>query len=189
MITLKNISKNFSEKAVLQNLHFTINKGDHIAIMAPSGAGKTTLANIIAGLLKPDSGEIIKDPNTTISYLFQEDRLLPWVSAFKNIDLVNRSKHKTDYFLKNLGLFDDREKYPSELSGGMNRRIALARCLAFKSDLYILDEPLKGLDERRKKTVISFLQEYLKDSTLLLITHDLSEAQALCDKFFNLTEN
>lgn len=185
MITLKNITKKFGNKTVFSNVNLTINQGDHIAVFAPSGGGKTTLANVISGVLLPDSGQVITPPDFTVSYMFQEDRLLPWVTAYKNVDLVNNSGFSTETFFKELFLEKERNQYPAQFSGGMKRRVALARALAFQSDLLILDEPLKGLDKALKEKIIQYLNIYLKGKTLLLISHDPTDASALCDKQFH----
>lgn len=182
IITLSNINKSYNGQSVLKDFYLQVNKGDKIALSSPSGAGKTTLANIIAGLIKPDNGKIKIDSSLQISYLFQEDRLLPWISAYKNVHLCNRSAFETDYFFQQLQLNGAQDKYPAELSGGMNRRISLARALAFTGDFFIFDEPLKGLDQKLKESVLFFLKDYLKEATFLLITHDLEEANVLCNK-------
>ena len=150
MIELKNITVKFDTTTVLKDFSLTATKGEHIALMGPSGSGKTTVLKLIANLIHPNTGEV-KVSTDKISYMFQEPRLAPWLSAAENVNLVlgdnAESLPEAVKWLKKLGMEDAIDKYPHELSGGMQQRVALARALAFNGDLLLLDEPLSAIDE------------------------------------------
>ena len=155
-------------------------------LMGPSGIGKTTLARILAGLIKPDSGTVSGMAGKNISYVFQEDRLLESETALSNALFVtpNAKKYETEakHLLTQAGLADSLNKKAAELSGGMKRRVALCRALIANGDLLILDEPFKGLDESLKPSVISLVQQHAlfdKNRITLCITHDPAEAEQL----------
>ena len=149
--------------------------------MGASGKGKTTLLKLIAGLLKPDKGTVdIIDRK--VSFMFQEDRLLPWLNVRDNVLLVTDREKETDELLEELGI--DGNLRISELSGGMARRVALARCLLFESDILLMDEPFKGLDEALMKKVASIIIRQNKPA--IVSTHSLDEVEALGGKIVNL---
>lgn len=177
MLKLQNISLSFGEQAVLQDISLTLAPGERIAITGPSGCGKTTLLRIAAGLQKPDNGS----RSCTFSaptVLFQEPRLLPWRTALQNVALVS-DPEKAEFWLNRLGLLEAKDKYPAELSGGMQQRLSLARALARGGDLYLLDEPFKAMDPALCRNVMEVVAEATKGSALLLITHSAEEASAL----------
>ncbi len=179
MITIHQLSKSFHEKKVLENFSLQIADGEVLAIMGKSGIGKTTLLNIIAGLLTPDSGTVEGVPDK-IAMVFQENRLLDDFSAYDNIRLITNAKHED--ILKHfalLGLANEIDKPVKEYSGGMKRRVALLRAMLAESALLLLDEPFKGLDEETKESVITYTKKHLLGKTCILITHEPSEAQAL----------
>ena len=149
--------------------------------MGASGKGKTTLLKLIAGLLKPDKGTVDIN-NRKVSFMFQEDRLLPWLNVRDNILLVTDREKETDELLEELGI--DGNLRISELSGGMARRVALARCLLFESDILLMDEPFKGLDEALMKKVASIIIRQNKPA--IVSTHSLDEVEALGGKIVNL---
>lgn len=182
-IKIENLTKSFGDKKVFDNFCLTINPAPIVALMAPSGRGKTTLLRLIAGLEKPDSGEITVADR--VSFMFQEDRLLPYSTARENIALVSDRK-TSDRLLKEVGLENDGDKYPNELSGGMSRRVALARTLAFKSDLILLDEPFKGLDEATKSDIVKLLLKESENRPIILVTHERSEALSLNSEIIEL---
>ena len=168
-----------AERKVLKGLSCELPDGGTVAVMGESGSGKTTLARLLLGLEKPDSGEIVGLEGRRVSVVFQEDRLLPWLSARGNIAAAlprERAKDRAfqDELLAEVELTDSAEKPIRELSGGMQRRVAIARALAFGGDLLILDEPLKGLDEELQKRIVPRIKA--RFSTILLITHSLEEA-------------
>ena len=184
MIRINNISKAFGEKQVLRNVSADIPDTGIFAICAPSGSGKTTLLKILCSLDSPDSGTIEGIENKKLSVVFQEDRLLPWCTALENVELVCDEKRAKE-LLKSVELEDDINKKPNELSGGMCRRVALARALAFNGDILLLDEPFKGLDKDLKERIFKLVADYAKNHTVILITHD-EEEMSRADKILKL---
>ena len=181
-IVINNISKSFGEKVVFSNFSEIIPANQTTVIMGESGCGKTTLINMIMGLEKADSGEISGIPNK-ISAVFQEDCLCEDFSAISNIRAVVGSKISKEEIakaLKDLGLSDKDIKNPvRELSGGMKRRVTIARALLAESDLLIMDEPFKGLDLETRATVIKFILNSISQRTLIIITHAPEEVELL----------
>lgn len=187
MVEFKNVFFNFEQTSVLKDFSISIGKKEHIAIMGPSGSGKTTVLKLIAGQLKPQQGEIKVDTNK-ISYMFQEPRLLPWLTAAENVNLVLGDTPKTISvavsWLEKMGLGDSINKYPAELSGGMQQRTALARALAYNGDLLLLDEPLSSLDEALSDEILSLLKEYAADKTVVFVTHSTRQAKKFADTIY-----
>ena len=179
-IEIRNIAKRYGEVTVFENYSRVFPKGEVTCIMGPSGCGKTTLMRLMLGLEKPDAGEIIVSPDTVFGCVFQEDRLINHMSAEKNLRLVMRERDdaKTKEILSLLGLEGSLKKPVRELSGGMARRVSLARCLIYGANTVLLDEPLKGLDAATRDSAISVIKRYTEGKTLILITHDLTEAQS-----------
>ena len=182
MIELKNICKGFDGRQVLTDVSLKINKGECVALTGASGAGKTTLLRIIAGLEKADSGEVIYSERPRMSFVFQENRLLPHKSVLDNILTVAPDRERALYFLGRCGLSDAAGKKASELSGGMKRRLAIARCLAYGGELYFLDEPLRELDGETLRSVAQLIKEEISGKTAVLITHDSFSLQYLSDR-------
>lgn len=180
LLTLQNVSLSFGEKRVLHDVSLSLRHGESRVVMGSSGIGKTSLLRLCAGLLKPDSGHI-QCHAARISMQFQEPRLLSWLTAAENVNTVLSDKRDTlpeaMEFLSMVGLAEAAELYPAELSGGMAQRVALARALAFRGELYLLDEPFRGLDEALRDDMISLVKEKTKDAGLLLVTHDPEVAQ------------
>ncbi|MBQ4429110.1 MAG: ATP-binding cassette domain-containing protein [Clostridia bacterium] len=203
MVRLKNICfsyKSFETGAheprlecVFGDFSMELREGEALAVMGESGSGKTTLVKLMLGLIKPDSGSIEGLDGKRISVVFQEDRLLPWYSAKENIALVLHGMDKAEREQKALELLAETElseaadKPIRELSGGMQRRVSIARALAFGGDIIILDEPLKGLDAELKKRVAERIRRHF--STILLITHDEDEAALFgCNRIISASE-
>lgn len=176
-IQISKLNKSFVDKTVLKDFSLNIPKGQTTVIMGPSGCGKTTLLNILMGLETPDSGSIHPQPER-ISAVFQENRLSEDHTALRNIKMVlpKEDYPKAEIILSALGLHDSLRKPVRELSGGMKRRVAIARSLVFEADLYIMDEPFSGLDENTKQSVMEFVQKELSGKTAILVTHDPEEA-------------
>lgn len=181
-IVLENINKSFDEKSVLSGLSMRFCGGRTTCVMGRSGCGKTTLMRIIAGLEKPDSGTVTGVPEK-VGYVFQEDRLCEDFSAVRNIRLVtghSMHRHEIASVLERLGIDSaDISRPVSEFSGGMKRRVALARAVCFRPDLLILDEPFKGLDGELKMKAIEFVKENTAGRTVICVTHDPAEAALL----------
>lgn len=188
-----------SATTALENIHIEIEKGDFISFLGPSGCGKTTLLSIIAGLIKPTSGEIklegtILEPNrdSSIGYMLQQDYLFPWKTIEENITLglklLNRTKEydKAISLLHDVGLVGVEKQFPSQLSGGMRQRAALARTLAVDPKILLLDEPFSALDYQTKLKLEDLVSDTLKTfgKTAILVTHDIGEAIAMSDKIY-----
>ena len=184
MITIDRLTLSYGSQQVLKDCSLRVEAGSRVALMGPSGCGKTSLINVIAGLLTPDSGKV--SVNGKVSYVFQEPALFPWLTAVDNINVVLSDGPETlpraEQLLEAVGLSDCRDKYPHQLSGGQKQRIAICRALAYGGDILLLDEPLKGLDADTRDQVSALLRQEWTGKTLLLVTHDPSEAQSLCDR-------
>ncbi len=189
MIEVRNISKSFDGRTVLKDVSFRVNKGECTALTGASGSGKTTMLRIIAGLEDADSGEVIYSEKPRMTFVFQENRLLSHKSVLDNILTVAPDRERALYFLGRCGLGDDTDKKASELSGGMKRRLAIARALAYGGDLYFLDEPLRELDGETLKSVASLIKEEISGKTAVLITHDSYSLELLCDRTAEIGEN
>ena len=185
-IRAEHIYKSFGDKLVIRDLSFSFEHGSTVLIQGSSGAGKTTLLRILAGLTKADSGTVSGINKDRTSFLFQEDRLFPWMTALQNVEAVIKDKEKKPLakeLLIALGLGDQKDmlSYPSELSGGMQRRVAIARALAYDFDVLILDEALRGLDEANIENTVSVIKRYTVGKTVISVTHNPSELEADCD--------
>ena len=190
MITIDRLTLSYGNQQVLKDCSLRVEAGSRVALMGPSGCGKTSLINVIAGLLTPDSGKV--SVNGKVSYVFQEPALFPWLTAVDNINVVLSDGPETlpraEQLLEAVGLSDCRDKYPHQLSGGQKQRIAICRALAYGGDILLLDEPLKGLDADTRDQVSALLRQEWTGKTLLLVTHDPSEAQSLCDRVYRWQE-
>lgn len=178
MIELRNISFSYKDnRNVLENFSLKANDGERICLYGNSGAGKTTILRLIAGLEKANAGSVICT-NEKISVVFQEDRLLPFKTIKDNITIFSKCDN-LDYILSSLGISDAEDKYPSELSGGMARRAAIARALSVDADLYIFDEPFTGLDRDNILRTINLINEITKGKTLITVLHEKEYVQLL----------
>lgn len=181
-VILRDLSKSFDKNRVLDRLNWRFPGGQISCVQGPSGCGKTTLLRLIAGLEAPDSGEIRGADGKKISAVFQENRLLENLTAEKNILLTARPGFtRTDArkLLDELGLSDTAQRRTCELSGGMQRRVAVARALAADYELLLLDEPLTGLDDDARLRVLRRIQADLNGRTAIWITHDPDAAALL----------
>ena len=181
MLELKNVSLRLGDKQVLRDCDLRLADGGRIALMGPSGCGKTTLLRVALSLQKPDAGEVSCSWNT-LGVVFLEPRLLGWCTAEENINLVLSDKAETlpeaALWLDRLELSEARGLYPAELSGGMRQRLSIARALALRPELLILDEPFKAMDEALVARVRQTVAQSLSDAALLLVTHSEEEARA-----------
>ena len=177
-IVIEHLSKKYGEKKVLEDLNLVLEAGKTYTMAGPSGCGKTTFLRILMGLEKADSGTITGVPGK-ISAVFQENRLSESFSALDNVMLVMNSENKKETaaeLLHALGLTDNLTKPVKSFSGGMKRRVALARALAADYDLLILDEPFTGLDAQNRELAIKVIEEYTKNKTVLLVSHDIIDS-------------
>ncbi|WP_147820752.1 ABC transporter ATP-binding protein [Salidesulfovibrio onnuriiensis] len=184
VIEMKNIHKRFGRRPVIAGFDLTVQQGEVLGMLGPSGIGKSTILRMIAGLEKPDAGRI-RVRSAHIGYVFQEARLLPWDTALTNVALPLRAQgmdrkaaaEKARYFLHRMDLSEFENVYPHQLSGGMRQRVALARAFAVSPDILLLDEPFTGLDKNLKETMRTLLESALETSraAVIHVTHDPSE--------------
>lgn len=189
-LSVRELRKAFGPKIVLDGFSRDFPETGTVALLGPSGCGKTTLLRLLAGLERPDGGQVCLPARVRLSMVFQEDRLLPALDALGNVRIV-LDPDDEDWAracLAGCGLADAAGLYPSELSGGMQRRVALARAVAYDGDLLLLDEPFKGLDTATKRDVMRFVfeQRSRRASLVLLVTHDVDEALEAADTIFVL---
>ncbi len=201
--------KKQGENLIFKNLEFTIKKGQFVSFFGPSGCGKTTLLNIISGLDKDYSGSVqpwsktsekIKEQGNSktysfksISYMFQTPRLFPWLTTIENIKYPikkNKNSEKIAYdLLKKVGLEKYKNQYPNRLSGGMQRRVAMARAFASRPNILLLDEPFISLDKKISNSLRKLLIKLWKKNKpiIIFVTHDLDESIELSDRIFFLS--
>lgn len=188
-IIITDLYKSFDDNEILKNVNITLEDSSIYCLMGASGIGKTTLLRILMGLERADSGCISGIDTKNISYMFQEDRLIPDLSAIDNVRIVLRRKNNRAEVRNNLLsiLPDDSLDLPvSSLSGGMKRRVALARALSYPGKLIILDEPFTGLDKDTKLNVINYILKMRNNRTLLIATHGTDDADLLGAKIIKL---
>lgn len=188
MMELVGICKAYGEKQVLEGLDLPLAEGKITALMGASGRGKTTILRILMGLERADSGEILGMEGVRISAVFQEDRLLERLTAEGNLRFVAEGEEQLRQIptlLSELGLGGETEP-AATFSGGMKRRLAIARALLADYDLLVLDEPFRGLDEDTKAQVMETVRRHSMEKTVLLVTHDEEEAKALAQKVIQI---
>lgn len=185
-ITLREVSFSYGKTAVLQRLSVSFPEQGIFALSAPSGGGKTTLLRLLSGLLQPDSGTIAGQPQAPV-LLFQENRLLPWETALGNLRLVCDDSQTVQALLRRVGLSEAEGLYPHEMSGGMQRRLALARALALPGDALLLDEPFTGIDRERVADLCPVLRDIGHTRPVFLVTHTAEEAAWLGASVWELT--
>ena len=191
------IQNKTKENIIFKNFNIDINHGQFISIFGPSGCGKTTLLNIISGLDKNFDGfiNIKKDDffKKKISYMFQSPRLFPWLTAIENIKFPIKKKKNCEKIandlLKKVGLEKFKNEYPNRLSGGMQRRISLARAFISDPNILLLDEPFVSIDKKISNSLRELLIKLWKKNkpTIIFVTHDLDEAIELADRIFFLS--
>ena len=207
ILKVKDIRKTYQSKngeiEAISDISFSAYQGEFISIIGPSGCGKSTLLSIIAGLEDKTEGEIYIDGELTagvspyIGYMLQKDSLLEWRTILNNVmfglEIRHiRTKENEDYaikLLKKYGLYDFRNKYPSELSGGMRQRVALIRTLAVRPKILLLDEAFSALDSQTRMMVTNDIYNILRaeNITALIVTHDISESISMSDRIIVLT--
>lgn len=200
MLEVKNVYKTYQaengEIEALKNINFEIMQGEFVSIIGPSGCGKSTLLSIISGLEEKNSGEIYIDGK--LGYMLQRDNLLEWRTIYKNVllgleiqnALTQENKEYLIELLKKYGLYEFRNKYPTQLSGGMRQRVALIRTLAIRPKVLLLDEAFSALDYQTRLMVTEDIYKILKNEniTVLMVTHDISEAISMSDKVIVLSQ-
>ena len=189
VLEIKNICKIYQAKngevEALKNISFNVGEGEYVSIIGPSGCGKSTLLSIISGLETKTSGEI--RTNGKIGYMLQKDNLLEWRTIYKNVLLgleiqKENTQEEQEYvntLLKKYGLYEFKDKYPAQLSGGMRQRVALIRTLAIRPKILLLDEAFSALDYQTRLMVTEDIYKILKNEniTALMVTHDISEGR------------
>lgn len=178
------------ELEVLKDINFSMNEGEILTLLGPSGSGKSTILNILTKLLKPTNGEVII--NGSIGYMFQKDHLLEWRNIMDNLTIgleIQKNKNpktiqRVETLLKTYGLWEYRNMYPKELSGGMRQRVSLIRTLAVNPDVLLLDEPFSALDYQTRLLVSDDVYKIIRNEhkSAILVTHDISEAISMSDK-------
>ena len=186
MVKIHNLSFSYDEKIIFDGFSCDID-APVTCIEAPSGAGKTTLLRLIAGLIRPDGGSIKKDASR-ISYMFQEDRLIPWLTAEENVAAVLQPSRRNEAkaILFEMELSEDTVSLPQSLSGGQRRRVALARALAYKGDLLLLDEPMKGLDPGLMDRIIPRILS--RNTQIIMTSHSREEAEKMGSRILTLPD-
>ncbi len=200
VLEIKNLSHSYGDVQILKDISIHVDKGEIVSIIGASGVGKTTLFNIISGIEKLQTGEILVNENNNfvgkVSYMLQKDLLLDHKTIIKNVMLpliikgVNKkeAQKQAEEMLREFSLLDYKDKYPKELSGGMRQRIALIRTYMFKEKLFLLDEAFSALDALTKRDLHKWYKgiHAKLDLTSLLITHDIYEAIDLSDRIYIL---
>ena len=202
ILEIKNLKKIYhtkqGETLAVKDFTFDIKPGEFVAIVGPSGCGKSTILSILCGLEKKSGGKIIMDDDIKIGYMLQNDSLFEWRNILNNCligleinkELNNENKEYVLNLLKNYGLYDFKDSYPNNLSGGMRQRVALIRTLATKPDILLLDEPFSALDYQTRLSVSDDVYQIIKNEnkSAIMVTHDLAEAISMADKVIVLTK-
>lgn len=207
IVEIKNIGMNYQspngEIPAIADISMNISKGEFICIVGPSGCGKSTLLSIIAGLIKPSSGSIVINSGCKgkclldVGYMLQKDYLFEWSTILENVMLgleikkaLNAENREYVYnLLDTYGLSEFKDKYPSQLSGGMRQRAALIRTLALRPEILLLDEAFSALDYQTRLAVTEDIYYIIKkeNKTAIMVTHDIAESISMADKIFVLT--
>lgn len=202
-LEVKHVSKRFDGRPVLDDISIELNRGELVCLLGVSGGGKTTLFNVISGLLRPDAGRVLLDGRDitgqpgSISYMLQKDLLLPYRTIEDNVALPlvlrgvkkQAAREQVRPMFRQFGLEGTQKKYPAQLSGGMRQRAALLRTYLFSQDVALLDEPFSALDTLTKSAIHRWflgVMEQIRLSTLF-ITHDIDEAILLSDRIYLLS--
>lgn len=195
MIKLVHAGKKFDDLVLLKDFNISFEKNKITCLFGPSGVGKTTIANIVAGIVPLDEGLVEGVDNSLFSYVFQEPRLLKWYSVYENMDFVLKDVYKDekrvkiiDTYLEMVELSQYKNYKIDALSGGMAQRVSLARAFAYPSHILIMDEPFKGFDFKLKNEMISLFKRMWEKSqrTVIFITHDVEEAIDLSHMIYTL---
>ena len=203
LLEFKNVGKNYhnmeGEIEALKNISFTINEGDFVAIVGPSGCGKSTILSILAKLDNVSSGKIITEKDhLKCGYMFQQDTLFDWLSIMDNCllgpkinkNLDDKIINKCTELLKTYDLYEFKDRYPHELSGGMKQRVALIRTLMLNPDILLLDEPFSALDYQNRLLIANDVYNIIKKEkkTTIMVTHDVGEAVSMADIIIEISK-
>lgn len=203
-LTLDHVSHHYFSKhgftKALDRISLSVEEGEFISILGPSGCGKSTILSIIAGIIQQTKGDVlvnnhsIQDSSLAIGYMLQQDYLFPWKTIINNVligpkigeSVTNETKTRGRQLLKEVGLSDVTDAYPSSLSGGMRQRVALVRTFMSDPDILLLDEPFSALDYLTKLRLEDLVSKLLKryKKTAVLVTHDIGEAISMSDRIF-----
>ncbi|WP_455537858.1 ABC transporter ATP-binding protein [Terrisporobacter sp.] len=195
VISIKNINKKFDDKIIFKDFQIDFYKNQINCIIGKSGCGKSTLLNIISGIISNDKKDFQTIEKYGVSYIFQEDRLIDWLTVKENISLVVKSiysKKKTDElcnkYLDLVGIKEYKNYYPQMLSGGIRQRVNIARAFIYPSKIIIMDEPFKSIDVINKEIIIDNFKKIQREEkrTVLFVTHDIDEVLFLSDKIYVL---
>ncbi|MGE4484169.1 MAG: ABC transporter ATP-binding protein [Oscillospiraceae bacterium] len=208
ILRVEQVSKTYQaqngEIEAIRDISFSVQEGEYISVVGPSGSGKSTLLSIIAGLYAPSGGTVyINDApvcgmTQDIGYMLQNDNLLEWRSIWKNVLLgleirkimTPETIKYTEDLLRNYGLFEFKDKYPSQLSGGMRQRVALIRTLAVRPNILLLDEAFSALDYQTRLALTDDVYQILKreNKTTIMVTHDIPESISMSDRIVVLSK-
>ena len=195
IISIKNISKRYGKNIIFDDFKINFHENKINCILGKSGCGKSTLLNIISGIVENDKNNFKGIEDLKISYIFQDDRLIDWLTVEENIKLVVKNIYSQDEvnklcekYLKLVGIYEYKNYYPQMLSGGIRQRVNIARAFIYPSNVIIMDEPFKSIDIKNKQIIIDNFKDILKEDnrTVLFVTHDIDEALYLGDVIFVL---
>jgi NitT/TauT family transport system ATP-binding protein len=197
-VSARNISKNYGDVEALRNMSLEFPRGQLTSLLGPSGCGKTTLLKIIAGLLKPTSGEVevngkkVTGPGPDRAFVFQDFALLPWATVLRNVAFglemrgvaASEREARAEKYIKEVGLAGFENAYPHELSGGMRQRVGLARALAVDAQVLLMDEPFSAVDEQTRRKFQEDLLQLVQNEnkTFIFVTHSIEEAVYVSDQ-------
>jgi len=192
---ISKLSKSFGSLEVIKEFTLEVLDGQVLCLLGPSGCGKSTLLKILSGLDQSYGGQLIGFEDKRMSYVFQESRLIPWLTVSENLKYVLEG-HMPDSeldghihrFIEKVELNDFKDSYPNTLSGGMKQRVSLARAFSMPHDILLLDEPFQGLNIELKEQLMGLLESLIKqdEKTVIMVTHDLDEAFRLGDSVVKL---
>jgi NitT/TauT family transport system ATP-binding protein len=192
MLEIRHLSKSYGDTQAIADVDFTVVEREFVSVVGPSGCGKTTLLKCIAGLLAPTSGEVVLQENRVMALVFQEysRSLMPWLSVRKNVALPLRHTGKAERAklvgeaVEAVGLTAHLDRYPWQLSGGMQQRVAIARALAYQPQILLMDEPFASVDAQTRADLEDLILEVREryDVTIVFVTHDIDESVYLSDR-------
>ena len=195
IISIKNINKKFNNKIIFENFNIDFYENQVNCIIGKSGCGKSTLLNIISGIIKNDDEKFETIEKYGVSYIFQDDRLIDWLTVGENITLVVKKLYNKkncddlcNKYLSLVGIKEYKNYYPQMLSGGLRQRVNIAIAFIYPSKIIIMDEPFKSIDIINKEIIMNNFRKILEKEkrTVLFVTHDIDEALLLSDKIYVL---